>query len=102
MSIQKHFFPGRGVCQVHFSLPLSIFDDAKKIAVVGDFNNWNRESNFMKKTKNGKFQSTVELALGKEYQFRYLIDDNDWENDWEADGLVETPFEEIYNSMVKV
>jgi 1,4-alpha-glucan branching enzyme len=102
MSIQKHFLPGKGVCQVLFTLPVSIFDDAKKIAVVGDFNDWNREKHLLKKTKSGRFQRLLELPTGKEYQFRYLIDDNDWENEWEADGLVETPFEETYNSMVIV
>ena len=102
MSIQKHFLPGKGVCQVLFTLPESYFDEAKKIAVVGDFNDWNHEKHFMRKTKDGRFQRKVELPVGKEYQFRYLIDDSNWDNEWEADGFVETPYEEIYNSMVKL
>ncbi len=101
MSIQKRFLTDKGVCRVTFSLPKSIVEHANKIAVVGDFNGWCAEKNLMKKTKSGKFESAVDLPLGKHYQFRYLIDDDKWESDMEADGLSETPYKETFNSVVK-
>ncbi|MDX1655300.1 MAG: isoamylase early set domain-containing protein, partial [Candidatus Competibacteraceae bacterium] len=37
---------------------------------------------------DGSFTVTVNLESGKEYQFRYLLDGERWENDWEADKYV--------------
>lgn len=39
------------------------------------------------KTKDGSFKGTLELGAG-EYQFKYILDDAKWENDWEADKYV--------------
>ena len=41
----------------------------------------------MKKTK-GVWSVSLDLETGKEYQFRYLIDGTNWENDPEADKFV--------------
>jgi hypothetical protein len=41
----------------------------------------------------------VELESGKEYQFRYLINGETWENDFEADAYAPTPFG-VENSVV--
>jgi len=45
---------------------------------------------------------TLDLKIGKAYQFRYLIDDTIWENDWAADQYVLNPFGNSENSMVVV
>jgi len=43
----------------------------------------------------------LDLETGKEYQFRYLLDDDRWENDWDADAY--TPNEiGTENSVVSV
>jgi len=39
------------------------------------------------------------LDKGQEYQFKYLVDGNNWVNDTEADSLVPSPFGEP-NSVV--
>lgn len=101
MSIQKRFLTSKGICRVTFSLPKSVVENVSKIAVVGDFNDWCTERNPMKKTKNGKYEGAIDLPLGKEYQFRYLIDDDKWENDMEADGMTTTPYKGTFNSVVK-
>ena len=101
MSIKKTFFPEKGVCRVIFSLPNSLVDHVKKVAIVGDFNDWHPERHPMKKTGNGKFTFTLELPLGKDYQFRYLIDSYRWESDKDADALAPTPYEDVYNSVIK-
>lgn len=59
---------------------------AEEIAVVGEFTGWQPEP--MKKFKNGKHKLTVDLEPEREYQFRYLIDGNQWDNETEADRLV--------------
>ncbi len=100
MSIQKQFLPEKGVCRVIFTLPESVVDHANKVAVVGDFNNWQTEKNLMKKNKTGRFTCTLELPIGRDYQFRYLIDKYNWESEWDADALAPTPYEETYNSVI--
>ena len=60
-----------------------------KVQLVGDFNEWNvNEAIDLKKFKNGTFKTTLDLDTEKEYQFKYLIDSERWENDGEADKYV--------------
>jgi hypothetical protein len=54
----------------------------------------------MKKLKNGAFSTTLDLKVGREYQFRYLIDETDWVNDGEADKYVASSFPGVENSVV--
>jgi 1,4-alpha-glucan branching enzyme len=100
MSIQKKVVPAKGICRVTFALPETITDHANRVALVGDFNNWHPEKNLLHKSKTGRFQTTIELPLGQDYQFRYLIDSYRWECDYEADALAKTPYEDEYNSVV--
>jgi hypothetical protein len=56
----------------------------------------------MKKLKNGDFTITVNLAADTQYQFRYLLDDKAWENDWEADAYIPSSVSFDHNSVVHV
>ena len=56
----------------------------------------------MKKLKNGDFTVTLDLETDREYQFRYLVDEKYWENDWCADDYVRSPFGTSDNSVVIV
>jgi 1,4-alpha-glucan branching enzyme len=89
--IKKQFLKSKPVCKATFTLPAEAAPEAKTVEILGDFNNW-KEGVEMKKQKNGIFKAIVELEAGKEYQFRYLIDGETWENDWEADKYVSTPY----------
>lgn len=101
MSIQKTFFPEKGVCRVMFKLPELLVDHIRRVALVGDFNDWHPEKHPMKKIDNGNFVFTLELPVGRDYQFRYFIDNYRWESDSEADELIPTPYEDVYNSVIK-
>jgi 1,4-alpha-glucan branching enzyme len=101
MSIRKTFYPKKGVYRVFFTLPESLTDHVKKVAIVGDFNEWHPDKHPMKKTNSGKFEFTLELPVGKDYQFRYLLNSYKWESDIDADELVPTPFPDVYNSVIK-
>ena len=90
--IKKEYLIRKGVCKVTFKLPKIAATGAKNVSIVGDFNGWNIYANPMKKLKSGDFTITLELKPGREYQFRYLIDDTRWENDWNADKYVKGPF----------
>lgn len=57
--------------------------EADSVTVVGDFNGWNSSANPMKKGKNGVWKADLTLKAG-EYQFRYLVNEQDWMNDEDA------------------
>lgn len=101
MSIRKTFCPEKGVCRVFFTLPESLIDHVKKVSIVGDFNDWHPDKHPMKKTNSGNFEFTLELPLGRDYQFRYLLNSYKWESDIDADEQMPTPFPEVYNSVIK-
>ena len=73
-------------------MPKEAASSAKKVAVVGEFNDWNSKALPMKKLKDGSFKITYDLSVGQEYQFKYLIDGKVWENDWSADKYVSNEF----------
>ncbi|MGY8915234.1 MAG: isoamylase early set domain-containing protein [Flavobacteriales bacterium] len=83
MAIAKQYLKTKPVCKVTFTVPA---EDAKKVAVVGDFNDWNPKKNELKKLKNGTFKGTFDLPVENTYEFKYLID-GDYVTEAEADGF---------------
>ncbi|MDY6971394.1 MAG: isoamylase early set domain-containing protein [Thermodesulfobacteriota bacterium] len=102
MSIKKQYLKSKPVCKVTFRLPKEAADSAKRVQVVGDFNGWGTDGHRMKRLKSGAFTTTIDLDLNREYQFRYLIDGTNWENDWDADRYVPTIYGGSENSVVVV
>ena len=99
MSLQKQFLKSKKEYKVTFSLPKEAAMEAKEVKVVGDFNNWRKDKGILMKLKDGQFTASINLKPGKEHQFRYLIDNERWVNDWKADKYVATPFG-VDNSVV--
>lgn len=85
VSLRKQYRKTGGLCTVTFSLPKAGVASARTVNIVGDFNGWNKRGNPMKKQKSGGFAGSLSLARGRAYQFRYLLDGERWENDWNAD-----------------
>jgi hypothetical protein len=54
----------------------------------------------MKRLKDGSFTKTVNLQINKQHQFRYLLDNNKWENDWHADAYTPSTIGIEENSIV--
>ncbi|MCB0666205.1 MAG: isoamylase early set domain-containing protein [Saprospiraceae bacterium] len=88
MSLKKRFFKTKDTCKVTFLLPQEAVEGAKKVQLLGDFNNWDSGEALSMKLKKGEYSATLDLEVGKEYQFKYLIDNASWENDWAADDYV--------------
>ena len=79
--------------KITFSLPKAAVGIAKTVAVVGDFNNWDiQNGQKLSKQKDGSYAVTLDLASEKEYQFRFLINGEIWENAWDAPKYVPSPF----------
>ncbi len=78
--------PGNpGKVRVTFSMPAAIWAD--HIYLVGDFNDWNITATPLRLNDTG-WSVTLDLDIGKEYQYRYLLNGCDWHNDWQADRYV--------------
>jgi len=100
MSIKKQYLKTKPVCKVTFRISEEIGSSAGTAHVVGEFNNWDYFSIPMKKLKKGAFTVTLNLEKGREYQFRYLLDNKIWENDPGSDRFVPTPFGDCKNSVI--
>jgi len=49
--------------------------EAKKVSLVGEFNNWNPEKHSMKSEDKGQWIKTVMLNPGT-YEYKFLVDGN--------------------------
>jgi len=98
MTIKKQYLKSKPICKVTFTVPAK---NAKMVAVVGDFNEWNTKAAPLKKLKNGTFKGTIDLKTDKSYQFRYLIDET-YTNDKEADSYVWNDFAGAENAVLEL
>jgi len=100
MSIRKQYTNNGTVCKVTFTIPRETTKTAQTVHVVGEFNNWNTTATPLRRSKTGEFTATIDLTPGREYQFRYLINQTNWENDTSADKYVPTGFTNTDNSVI--
>lgn len=103
MSLVKEPLKTKPLSKVKFTIPKETALNHEKAYLVGEFNNWDPKSGEMKKNKrDNSFSITLKLDRGRDYQFRYLLDDNIWINDDSADNYVRNPFGNADNSVVSV
>lgn len=100
--MKKRFLKTRPFCKVTFELPSQATRGASKVALAGEFNDWDTSSTLMKRRKDGSFSITIDLPAKREYQYKYLIDDGRWENDWSADKYLPNNIGDCENSVVVV
>ncbi len=100
--LKKDYAADGKTCLVTFVLGAEAARGASRIHLVGDFNDWNLKATPMTRSPDGSFQAAVKLEAGREYLFRYHLDDERWENDWNADKYVPSPFLDATNSVVIV
>ncbi|MTI41460.1 isoamylase early set domain-containing protein [Fulvivirga lutimaris] len=99
MAIKKQYLKSKPVAKVTLSLPAEAAPQAKDVKVLGDFTSWTKGVE-MKKLKSGEFKATIELPVEHTYQFRYLVDNKVWVNDWDADAYVNSGVSSEDNSVV--
>lgn len=100
MAVAKQFLKSKPLCKVTFELPTEAVNGAKVVAVAGEFNGWDTTAQVLKKQKDGKYKTTVELPVGAEYQYRYVLDGTTWTNDEAADKYVASGVSGDENSVV--
>ncbi|MDY7000282.1 MAG: isoamylase early set domain-containing protein [Thermodesulfobacteriota bacterium] len=100
MASRKQYLKSKPVCKATFRLPKEAANNANKVVLVGDFNDWSIYATPMRKLKNGSFSAVIDLEPNREYQYRYLIDEIIWENDWDADKYVPSAYGNCDNSVI--
>lgn len=88
--VKKNYSKSGQICRVTFKLPADV--EAQSANLVGEFNDWDSQATPMKRLKDGSFSATVSLEPGRNYRYRYLLDGERWENDWEADAYLPNEF----------
>ncbi len=63
----------------------------KSVSLVAEFNQWQPVTMKYHKKENA-FRTKVKLPGNKAFHFRYLLDENTWENDHNADDYVPNPY----------
>jgi 1,4-alpha-glucan branching enzyme len=102
MPLKKKYLKSKPLAKVTFTVPKEGTAGAKKAHLVGEFNNWDTTATPMRRLKDGTFTATLDLETGRSYEYRYLLDNDRWENDWEADRYQKSPMGIHENSVVDV
>jgi 1,4-alpha-glucan branching enzyme len=88
--LKKAYSKAGHSCRVTFKLPTEV--GARSVALCGEFNDWDKSTHPMRQLKDGSFSLTITLEPGQSYRFRYWLDGERWENDWEADAYIANEF----------
>jgi 1,4-alpha-glucan branching enzyme len=102
MSTKKQYLKNKPYCKVTFRLTKEFAGNGKKAGLAGEFNDWQAEKTPMKALKNGDFTVTVNLATGREYQYRFVVDGAHWITDTQADKYVHAGIANTQNGVVVV
>ena len=85
--IKKNYTKTGKSCRVTFRHTPE--DQPQRIQLLGEFNEWGSSSeDLLVKRKDGSFSITLSLDAGKNYRFRYLLDNTQWTNESNADDYV--------------
>lgn len=80
--LTKRFFKTKAEAEVTFEFKAS---SDKNVALAGDFNDWQPVAMKYVK-KDNVFRTKVRLPVEQDFQFKYLVDQEKWENDHAADN----------------
>ena len=79
--LKKKFFKTKDECEVTFEVKV---ENAEQVALVSEHNGWDPIA--MKQVKNGPFRTKIRLPKDSQFQFRYLVNGQNWRNDEAADA----------------
>jgi 1,4-alpha-glucan branching enzyme len=82
--LTKRFFKTKDEVEVTFEFSR---EGLNTVALAGEFNDWQPMS--MKLNKKEKaFRTKIRLPKGEEFKFKYLLNEDEWENDYQADKYI--------------
>lgn len=88
---------------ITFTLPAEAVEGANEAILLGDFNNWNPEkAPRLERQEDGSFKAVAQLETGHTYQYRFLLDNGRWVNDYHAQGYTNVRGYHIDNCVITV
>jgi len=89
--------------KIAFTLPAEALEGASEAILLGDFNNWNPENApKLEKQPDGSFKVFAHLEEGHTYHYRFLLDNERWVNDYNAQSYVAIPGLYVDNCVITV
>lgn len=89
--------------KITFTLPAEALAEATEALLLGDFNDWDTERGIaLEKQKDGSLKAVVQLEPGKTYQYRYLLNDGRWVNDYYAQDYAAVSGFHVENCLITV
>ena len=99
--MKKTIIAEKNATKVIFSLPKEALEGVNIVSIVGDFTEWNPV--MLKAKKDGSFEVELEVPNGRDYHFRYQINNHHWQNDFNADRYETSPmYPHIENSVLSL
>jgi hypothetical protein len=86
--IQKTYYKTKDYCKVKFT---TSFDNAETIEILGLNSDW-QNTIIMSRKKDGSFTCDINLPKDSRHEFKYVVNNNIWLNEPEADGENENIF----------
>ena len=86
--LTKKFFKTKPEAEIVFEFAR---DDVESAQLAGDFNDWQPEAMKLDK-KSGTYKLKLRLPTEQAFQFKYLLNDAEWENDYAADYYTPNEF----------
>lgn len=88
---------------ITFTLPAEAVQGASEVKLLGDFNNWNAEiAPKLEKKEDGSFYTIEKLEAGQTYQYRFLLNDGRWVNDYNAQNYAKVPGYYVDNCVITI
>ena len=89
--------------KITFTLPAEAVEGSTEAILLGDFNNWNPEiAPRLERQQDGSFKAIARLEEGQTYQYRFLLDNSRWVNDYNAQSYVGIPGYYVDNCVITV
>jgi len=89
--------------KISFELQAEVVANAASGILVGEFNNWNPEEGiYLEKQEDGSMRTELALTAGKSYEYRYLLSDGRWVNDYSAKTFADVYGYSIENCVIEV
>jgi predicted flap endonuclease-1-like 5' DNA nuclease len=99
--MKKTIIAEKNTTKVVFSMPKEALEGVSIVSVVGDFTEWSPV--MLKAKKDGSFEIELEIPNGRDYHFRYQINNHQWQNDFAADRYETSPmYPHIENSVLSL
>ncbi|MCH5600202.1 glycoside hydrolase family 13 [Niabella ginsengisoli] len=89
--------------KITFTLPAEALGTASEALLLGDFNEWNLDNAIgLSVQPDGSLAASVELEPGKTYEYRFLLNNGTWINDWNAQQYIHNQSFGVENSAITV